>query len=66
LQDAWNQNQNQNENEDIDRAIALSLVEESRRANNNVNGERILSLQTLLGIVYTEKIANCMCANAFV
>ncbi|KAL2318665.1 hypothetical protein Fmac_032541 [Flemingia macrophylla] len=34
--DAWNQNQNQNqnENEDIDRAIALSLVEDSRGANN--------------------------------
>lgn len=34
LQDVWNQN----ENEDIDRAIALSLVEESQETNN-VNGE---------------------------
>ena len=38
LQDAWNQSQNQNENEDIDRAIALSLVEETQKANNHVNG----------------------------
>lgn len=38
--DAWNQSQNQNENEDIDRAIALSLVEETQKANNNVNDYR--------------------------
>jgi len=34
LQDVWNQK----ENEDIDRAIALSLVEESEKTNN-VHGE---------------------------
>lgn len=34
MQDVWPEN----ENEDIDRAIALSLVEESQRGKN-INGE---------------------------